>query len=235
MDTDVVRLQSGDEIRCDAILCGTGWVPSLQFFTREQKVELGLPHAQSDENPTGGKSWAELEANADMTVLSHFPLLANPPLRFRKPVSETPYRLYNLIAPLSDVDKDRSIVFIGHMIVGNYFLGVEAQSIWVTAYLDRKLALPNEQERLKDVALTTAWCRRRYLTNGEKGNYITFDLVGYTDQLLKQVALKSHLKGWFKNWFEPFRQSDFRELKKEYVEKYEKHSHAADTSGAGKA
>ncbi|KAL8703559.1 MAG: hypothetical protein Q9201_003263 [Fulgogasparrea decipioides] len=235
LDRNLVRVQSGEEIPCDAILCGTGWVPSLQFFSREQKVELGLPHAWSDETPAEQEAWAELEATADETVLSRFPLLADPPPHFHKPVTHTPYRLYNLIAPLFDVETDRSIVFIGHIIVGNYFLGVEAQSMWATAYLDRKLDLPDAKERRKEVALTTAWCRRRYLTNGEKGIFITFDLVGYTDQLLKQLGLKTHRKKWFKNWFEPCRQSNFRQLKNEYVGKYEKPSVVPVATGAGKA
>jgi len=125
-------------------------------------------------------------------------------------------------------------VFIGHICVGNYFRGVEAQSMWATAYLDKKLALPDREERQKEVALLTAWCRRRYLTNGEKGNWITFELVGYTDRLLEQLGLKTHRKGWFKNWFEPCRQSDFRGLKDEYVGRYESPSAAVVTNGPGR-
>ena len=221
LEGDAIHLESGEVIPCDAILCGTGWVPSLQFFSREQKIELGLPHDRSDETPAEQKGWAELESVADSSVISRFPLLADPPPHYAKPARETPYRLYNLIAPLSDIETDRSIVFIGHIVVGNYFRGVEAQSMWATAYLDNKLTLPDAKERQREVALTTAWCRRRYLNNGEQGIFITFDLVGYTDQLLKQLGLTSHHKGFFKTWFEPCRNTDFKGLKDEYVGKYE--------------
>ena len=99
---------------------------------------------------------------------------------------------------------------------------MEAQSIWATAYLDNKLALPEAEKRQEEVALFTAWCRRRYLNNGEQGNWMTFELVGYTDRLLEQLGLKTHRKGWFKDLFEPCRVSDFRGLEEEYKEKYEK-------------
>ena len=98
---------------------------------------------------------------------------------------------------------------------------MEAQSLWATAYLDKKLVLPSAEERLEEVALFTAWCRRRYLNNGEKGNWMTFELVGYTDRLLEQLGLKAHRKGWFKDLFEPCRASDFKGLEEEYVKKYE--------------
>ena len=149
-------------------------------------------------------------------------MLANPPPHHRKHVTRTPYRLYKHIAPLSDIDGARSIVFIGQICVGNYFRAVEAQSLWATAYLDKKLVLPEVEERQEEVALFTAWCRRRYLNNGEGGNWMTFELVGYTDRLLEQLGLKSHRKGWFKDLFEPCKASDFKGLREEYLEKYEK-------------
>lgn len=93
--------------------------------------------------------------------------------------------------------------------------------MWAAAYLDKKVALPDAEERRKEAALFTAWCRRRYLSNGEKGNRITFEMVGYTDRLLEQLGLKTHRKGWFRDCFEPCRQSDFRGLRDEYVARYE--------------
>ena len=92
--------------------------------------------------------------------------------------------------------------------------------MWATAYLDRKLELPSLGEQRKDVALFTSWCRRRYLNNGQNGNWMTFELVGYTDRLLEQLGLKSHRKGWFKDLFAPCVASDLVGLKKEYIEKY---------------
>ena len=74
-------------------------------------------------------------------------MLANPPPHYYKHVTRTPYRLYKYIAPLSDINSARSIIFIGQIYVGNYFRAVEAQSLWAIAYLDKKLVLPEVEER----------------------------------------------------------------------------------------
>ena len=92
--------------------------------------------------------------------------------------------------------------------------------MWATAYLDGSLTLPPLQEQQEEVALFTTWCRRRYLNNGEQGNWMTFELVGYTDRLLEQLGLRSHWKGWFRDWFEPCVARDLAGLREEYVRKY---------------
>ena len=92
--------------------------------------------------------------------------------------------------------------------------------MWATAYLDRRLTLPSLEIRREEVALFTSWCRRRYLNNGEKGNWMTFELIGYTDQLLEQLGFTSHRKGWFRDLFEPCVASDLVGLKDEYMNKY---------------
>ncbi|KAL8689708.1 MAG: hypothetical protein Q9224_004582, partial [Gallowayella concinna] len=38
-----IRLTNGEDVRSDAILCGTGWIPSLGFFDQELLAELGIP------------------------------------------------------------------------------------------------------------------------------------------------------------------------------------------------
>jgi hypothetical protein len=57
-------------------------------------------------------------------------------------------------------------VFIGHIGVGNYFPAVECQASWATEYLDGKLAVPAWQAQEREIALSTAWNRRRYLSRG---------------------------------------------------------------------
>ena len=97
---------------------------------------------------------------------------------------------------------------------------MECQSIWAIAYLDGKLNLPTTEEQEKTVALFTTWRRRRYLSNGLRGNAMTFELIGYTDTLLKDLGLSSNRKGWFKDIFYPVWAKDFRGLKAEFMEKY---------------
>lgn len=220
---NVLRLKDGEQIPTDALLCGTGWKPSLQFFSKEQCRQLGLPHLVEDELPDEKSHWTALETDADAKVFATFPQLATPPDVFLKPATKTPYRLYRHLVPFCEsgnASKDRSIVFIGQVGVGNYFPVVECQSIWATAYLDGKLNLPSTEEQEKTVALFITWCRRRYLSNGLRGNAMTFELIGYTDTLLNDLGLSSNRKGWFKDLFYPVWAKDFRGLKAEFMEKY---------------
>lgn len=50
---------------------------------------------------------------------------------------------------------------------------------------------------------------------------MTFELIGYTDTLLKDLGLNSNRKGWLKDILFSLRASDFRGLKAEFMEKYE--------------
>jgi len=220
---DRIHLSTKEEVVSDAILCGTGWIPSIQFLSDEQRRRFGLPHSSIEEPKEDKNNWAELEAAADVEVIATFPQLANPPAHYEKLPTSTPYRLYRHIVPvtkLGDPELNRSIVFIGHVGVGNYFPVVECQAMWATAYLDGKLNLPSIEAQEKDVALFTTWCRRRYLSGGHEGNNMTFELIGYTDTLLADMGLSSHRKGWFKDLFVPCWASDFAGLKAEFVEKY---------------
>ena len=220
---DCVRLSTKEEVVSDVILCGTGWIPSLQFLSDEQRRRFGLPHHLLEETEEDKRHWEELEAIADVEVVATFPQLANPPAHYEKISTSTPYRLYRHIVPLmkpEDPNSDRSIVFVGHVGVGNYFPVVECQAMWATAYLDGKLNLPSIEAQEEDVALFTTWCRRRYLSSGHEGNNMTFELIGYTDMLLADMGLSSHRKGWFKDLFAPCWASDFKGLKAEFIEKY---------------
>jgi dimethylaniline monooxygenase (N-oxide forming) len=72
----------------------------------------------------------------------------------------------------------------------------------------------------KAVAETVAWCRKRYLGKGHLGNRFWFDMVPYTDALLAQLGLESHMKGgWRGLWRTCFAQ-DLKGLIGEYKEKY---------------
>lgn len=225
LEESLLRLKDGTSIKSDAILCGTGWVSSLQFFSQAQCKDLGLPYLLSEESPEESSHWAQLASTADQKVVSTFPYLANPPPHWHRPVIESPYRLYKLITPLShpvadDVAQDRSIVFIGLVGVGNYFPVVESQAMWATAYLDGKINVPSRAKQEEEVALFNAWCARRYLSSGDPGNNLTFEAIGYCDELLRDLGLSSHRKGWWSNLLKPFKASDYSGLKDEYVRRH---------------
>jgi dimethylaniline monooxygenase (N-oxide forming) len=225
LDKRLLRLKRGEEVPTDVLLCGTGWHPaSFGFFTPELAVNLGLPHPFKDEPAEEAETWTQLEKKADQRVLQQFPLLANPPDHPSNPIQTTPYRLYNGIAPLDD----ESIAFVGYVSCSNYFKGVECQAIWATAYLDKQLTLPYKEDQQEEIARLNVWNRRRYLSNGEWGNFLPFESTWYTDKLLREVGLSSHLKGWFRNYFVPGTSQDLVGLKDEYIVK---HGHGWSKSG----
>ena len=217
VDKKIIRLKKGDEITTDVLLCGTGWDPaSFDSFEPDDLIQLGLPHRNKDPSSKESDFWARLEKQADQDIIKQFPILANPPEHLHKTVPTTPYRLYNGIGPLND----DSIAFIGYAIVANYFKGVECQAIWATAFLDRKLILPSLEDRQTEIARLVAWNKRRYLSSGQRGNFLAFESNPYTDKLLQEVGLSSHLKGWFRNYFVPGTAKDMAGLKDEYLAQY---------------
>jgi hypothetical protein len=218
----LVRLKGGDEISTDVLLCGTGFTPSISFFDHDHDLlrVLGLPYRLESEPDEDAAMWTRLEQEADRRILERFSELANPPAHYEKPILTASYRLYKGIASLHDY----SIVFVGHVLVSEYFRAAECQAIWATAYLDQRLSLPSIEDRQAEIANFVSRCRRRCLSNGERGNWMAFDLIGYTDRLLQDVGLSSHRKGWFGDWFAPARAHDLQSLRDEYVAKYGRES-----------
>ena len=202
----------------DLLLCGTGWnQASFDFFEPDHLVQLGLPHSYKDEPSKESDFWTHLEKQAESEIVEKFPILANPPQEYpQKDFQTTPYRLYNGIASLND----DSIAFIGYFLYTNYFKGVECQAIWATAFLDKKITLPPLKDSQIEIARMIAWNKRRYLSNGQRGNFVAFESDFYLDKLLREVGLSSHLKGWFKNYFVPGTAQDLAGLKDEYLAKY---------------
>jgi dimethylaniline monooxygenase (N-oxide forming) len=122
---------------------------------------------------------------------------------------------------------DHDIVFLGKVGTGNHSRIAEAQALWVVAALDDILSTRGPAVLLlregmeKAVAETVAWCRRRYLAKGEKGNWFYWDVLPYTDLLLRDLGLRSHRgRGWWKDWFRPCYAGDFEGLMREYRGRY---------------
>lgn len=72
-DNSIV-LASGNEIQADTILCGTGFKEIFPFFTPKQCVELGLPHAISDEPPEVTKNGRRLPQPPQPKFWTAFPI-----------------------------------------------------------------------------------------------------------------------------------------------------------------
>ena len=217
LEPNSIALEDGSEVPADILFCGTGWIQDFPFLTKDQVVELGLPHSPEDDPQTVSSMWASLMEKVDRQVLADFPKLGNPPPHYSNTRKVTPSRLFNGIAPLND----ESIVFVGHAILSNSFRAAEAQAIWVTAYFDHNTKLPPNDQAMQEVAYVAAFTKRRYPSHGVSGNYFHLDLVGYTDKLMADVNLVSHRqKGWYSNFVDPCLASDYRDMKHEYLQKY---------------
>jgi dimethylaniline monooxygenase (N-oxide forming) len=211
----VVHLAGGEELQSDAILCGTGWSPSIQFFDEEELVRLGLPHDPNAGSFSTSEKWSKLDAEADNIITTTFPLLADPPPHTHRYSSTTPYRLYYGMLPIAD----DSILMMNHIQSGNKMLVAEAQAMWAVAYFDGQIKISPVKEMKEKIALWVAFSRRRYLSNGEMGNNVAFESITYADMLLKDMGLSAHSKGWWKDTFEPFWPRDLGRAWAEYSTK----------------
>ncbi len=143
-----VHLSTGVSLPTSALICATGWLhrPPLKFIPDSLDAELGLPHRSSSADEVG--------TAAEVEILDRFPYLKTqqPSKAEKKPIpgSETdpsvinmPYLLYRFMVPTADALKDepaRDIGFTGMIMTISTPLCAQAQALWLTAYLDGKLA-----------------------------------------------------------------------------------------------
>ncbi|KAK7972510.1 hypothetical protein PG988_006644 [Apiospora saccharicola] len=205
---------NGTHFPCDTLLLGTGWKHGFDMFDENTRIELGLPYPKSAELPQEAAKWQKLVGEADEEVLRRFVMLRDPPEHYHIYETRTPYRLYHTMTPLHD----DSILFMNHIVAGAKLFVAEAQAIWAVAYWDKAFQVPSLAEREADVAHMIAWNKRRYLSNGELGNFAAFDSVPYVDGLFDEMRLTSHRsKGWVGNMFAPIMPADLGRVWQEYL------------------
>ena len=201
----------GLQLDVDTIIYCTGWSVVSHIYDAATATKTGLPTSSEQENA----SWLDLDAVADHDVLDRFPMLADPPEYRRIIPMHSPFRLYNTMVPLSSED-DRTILFLGRLVIGNNFLVAEVQALWAVAFLDGRMKC-SQSEMERAVAQTVAWSRRRYLNKGQSGVWCYFDVVTYVDSLLDQIGLSCHQPTWWiRRLFTPLRASTFKYLIAEY-------------------
>lgn len=216
----ILEPKSGSKGKCvsipaDVLIYCTGWSVISPLMDDVTAAQLGLPASRDHEDPKQN----HLECHADAEVLSRFPDLALAPPYRKIDQSHSPFRLYKTMAPISDM-RDRSILFLGRLIVGNNFLIAEVQALWAVAYLDGHIKCSPDEMRW-DVAKTVAWNRRRYLNKGQIGVWLYFDVVKYADMLLAQLGLTHHNENWWgRKMFAPFRAKDVNSLLDRYKALY---------------
>lgn len=219
-----ITLQEDEVEDVDAIICATGWRPSYEtFFDKSSARDLGLPtpvrtHSLDTDKP----HWQRADEAAETEINRLFPRLMHPPPHHHKPPSLSPFRLYRNMIP-TNTQKYPGIVFLGHIAVGNNFRAADVQALWAVAYLSGSMKLPSQEEMEKEVALALAWCRKRYLSKGQLGHWLYYDLVPYTDRLLEDVGLSSHRrKGRLGDFWKPCTAEDLNGLLEELREKMDR-------------
>ena len=92
----------------------------------------------------------------------------------------------------------------------------EMQAMWAVAYFDGNLQLPTLEEMEKDVATNIAYIKRRYLSNGQAGNYMVFDMIPYADRLMREMGVEKAWSGR-KSTFGVNRPADLGRCWEEYL------------------
>jgi dimethylaniline monooxygenase (N-oxide forming) len=202
-----VTLDSGHLVDCDVMITAIGWSNCYPFFNTPQAEHLGLPLLPAEANEQAALTWEALINIADEKVVDTFPRLSNVPTYPDHTPKSTPSRLYRSMVPVSS-DDDHSIAFVGAIGTTQSFTVAEVQALWAAAYLGGKLQLPSEEEMKDDIALSTAWRRRRYLGDGYT---FIFDQIPYTSMLLRDLGVNDLRKGGgWKEMLSPYAVRDYR-------------------------
>ena len=230
-----IHLSTGDTLKADALICSTGWRhhPPVKFLPEGIDRELGLPyHAEGPDDPRAKQ--------ADEEILARFPRLRsqpeiNPhykPLESQKSKASLnrPYRLYRFMVPPAFIE-DRTIAFNGMIQSISTAPAAQLQALWLTAYLDGKLAIdhktPGQRQDSKlsledevqwETILHAQFGKWRYPAGfGARYPDFVFDALPYMDMLLRDLGLESHRKGgWLAECFRPYGPADYRGLVDEW-------------------
>ncbi|TGJ85599.1 hypothetical protein E0Z10_g3178 [Xylaria hypoxylon] len=145
-----------------------------------------------------------------------------PPVEFK----ETPYQLHRFLVPSSPRFIGlRNIAFIGMHRSVHAVIVAQAQALWITAFIERRLSIDLEPET---VYRETIWhaeyerMRRPRESGGSGGSFpdLVFDSIPYTDLLLDDLGLQTMRKPTvWANIFQPYLPSDYRELLEEWLAK----------------
>jgi hypothetical protein len=197
-------LRSGKRVSCDAVVAATGWSNCYPMFDDALAMELGLPMPPEKAQEDGKEAaiWESLLREADGKIVETFPRLKKlPKYQDRKPKS-TPSKLYRCMVPITG-DKDHSIAFVGAIGSAQSLNIAEVQALWITAYLSQNLALPTEEEMRREVSLTRAWIRRRYLGDGYNFIFEHLQVSLFTIfRVFSLMMIAVHVPALTRSWFE---------------------------------
>ncbi|RDW80311.1 hypothetical protein BP6252_04949 [Coleophoma cylindrospora] len=213
-EDDKVILKNNQALKTDGVVLCTGWTDNLSLFDESTRVTYGLPSAADLD-----QEWKDLDALADMVVLEKLPILKHSPNTMNAASTMKPWRLYRrMISPIMAAKGDRSVLFPGQIHSVFTPLVAELQALWGVAFMLGKLPLPDQEDMVKEVAISCAWTRRRYLEQGRKHAYYMYDYLSYIDTLARDLGLNTNRKSnMITEMFTPYRPSDWRGLISEYL------------------
>ena len=222
-------------LHADALICSTGWKfhPAMKFISSSGTpidTQLGLPH-HSPEPETEDPSLAA----ADKEIISCFPMLQDRPKMNSKLTSlrkdtdaegdiNRGFSLYRFMVPPALIH-DRTVVFNGMLQTTCTPIVAQAQALWLTAYLDRKLKTVSDgdEKTLADTVTRETTLHARFGKWRYPGGYgarypdFVFDAIPYIDLLLTDVGLSGRRKGGVvSECFAPYGPEDYRGLVEEW-------------------
>ncbi|OCK83967.1 FAD/NAD(P)-binding domain-containing protein [Lepidopterella palustris CBS 459.81] len=206
MSSQGIVLDNGDNVDTDAVVFATGWRSSIDFFSDEEAVELGVPIQPETQSVEMQKHWTRLQEEADEEIVGTFPQLR----KFPRPGFEpdtTQFRMYRqILSPRLLAQGDRSISFVGFVSNSQTAFCSELLALWAVAWMEglySQSSLPSESEMERDVART------------------------FFDTLIADLGLNVSRKqkgsfGVFSEWLLPYRAADYRGIIEEYLAKVRK-------------
>lgn len=218
-----VHLSHGGSLKADALHCCTGWKHEMpmQFSPASLVHDLGLP------DPSG--LWVSPHtAAADNEILTRFPRLKHQPNVRPKRTSAKPERsddsassfhLYRFMIP-PQTTNDRNIAVAGAVLsLGNPTLA-QIQALWLAAYFDGALRLPESTDKIEYSAELYArfgkW--RSPAGYGDKHGDLAFETLPYYDELLRDLGLRFKRKGnWLKEAVAAYGPADYTGLVQEWL------------------
>ncbi|KKY16303.1 putative flavin-binding monooxygenase-like family protein [Phaeomoniella chlamydospora] len=223
------------EIKADAIIWCTGWQPSLEFFDDKEKVRLGLPHPVSEVDMHMEKQWAKATRESAAEMENRFPYLMSFAQKRKNTPSPTqpittPFRLYNQIIPVtclgsSNTPPDKSIVFTSFTTSSQTAILSELGALYAITWLEDLFPpnkVPNQSTAIKIISEIQSWRSLRYGPRGTRDPEIIMEIQGYFDKLCKDLGLQPDRKrrqgkGLFREWLEPYRASDYKDMIEEFL------------------
>ena len=210
-----VHLSDGKDLSADVLVCATGYkqTPTISFLPENLSEKIGLSTA-SPSDPT-------VQA-ADKEIMKRFPGLKDQPPAgpVGEQIREQPSSLLYRGAVPTAFLQSRNLAYCGMTIGLRGMLIAELHALWIIAFFDGKVILPNEAEAEQEAMLRNRFARWRSPNGiGPKGPDMIFELMPFFDTILRDLGLNPRRKGGWREICEWYGSGDYKGIVKEYMDK----------------